>query len=133
MVDNVNGRLRNKMTKQNEIEIDNKPITRDDLLAITTNAIRMIQHKALNGRFKDIKKENIRIQYWKTLNGFIKTSASLMMDKDVELLYKEIDNLKLTSNNTINAGSIAAMENKIDAINEIETRLKELNKQKGME
>lgn len=121
------------MTKQNEIEIDNKPITRDDLLAITTNAIRMIQHKALNGRFKDIKKENIRIQYWKTLNGFIKTSASLMMDKDVELLYKEIDNLKLTSNNTINAGSIADMENKIDAINEIETRLKELNKQKGME
>ena len=133
MVDNVNGRLRNKMTKQNEIEIDKKPITRDDLLAITTNAIRMIQHKALNGRFKDIKKENIRIQYWKTLNGFIKTSASLMMDKDIELLYKEIDNLKLTSNNTINAGSIADMENKIDAINEIETRLKELNKQKGME
>ena len=133
MVDNVNGRLRNKMTKQNEIEIDKKPITRDDLLAITTNAIRMIQHKALNGRFKDIKKENIRIQYWKTLNGFIKTSASLMMDKDIELLYKEIDNLKLTSNNTINAGSIADMENKIDTINEIETRLKELNKQKGME
>ena len=117
------------MTKNNEIQIKENIITRDDLLAITTNAIRMIQHKIINGRFKDIKNEQIRIQYWKTLNGFIKTSASLMNDKEIETLYNEINNLKLASNN-VNSCNTDDIEKKIDAIQEIEKRLKELNKSK---
>jgi len=106
-----------------------KTLSRDDLINITTNAIQTIQNKALKGRLKDHQKEKIRIQYWKTLNGFIRTSANLMLDKEIEILYDELDKLKLATTN-INNDSIEDVENNIDAINEINKRIKELKKNK---
>ena len=118
------------MVNTDEVDVNVDGIDRDDLIKITANAIRMVQHKALNGRFKDDKKENIRIQYWKTLNGLIKTLSSLMMDKELDLLRDEIESLKLSSGNVVESGSMAAIGEKVDAINEIDERLRELKKSK---
>lgn len=116
------------MVNTDEVDVNVDGIDRDDLIKITANAIRMVQHKALNGRFKDDKKENIRIQYWKTLNGLIKTLSSLMMDKELDLLRDEIESLKLSSGDVVESGSVAAIGEKVDVINEIDERLRELKK-----
>ncbi len=116
------------MVNTDEVDVNVDGIDRDDLIKITANAIRMVQHKALNGRFKDDKKENIRIQYWKTLNGLIKTLSSLMMDKELDLLRDEIESLKLSSGDVVESGSVASIGEKVDAINEIDERLRELKK-----
>ena len=88
-----------------------------------------VQHKAVNGRFKDDKKENIRIQYWKTLNSLIKTLSSLINDKEIDLLHDEIESLKLVSIN--NNSNVEDLENNIDAIFEIDERIQELQKKEG--
>ncbi len=116
------------MVNTDEVDVNVDGIDRDDLIKITANAIRMVQHKALNGRFKDDKKENIRIQYWKTLNGLIKTLSSLMMDKELDLLRDEIESLKLSSGDVVESGSVASIGEKVDVINEIDERLRELKK-----
>ena len=118
------------MVNTDEVDVNVDGIDRDDLIKITANAIRMVQHKALNGRFKDDKKENIRIQYWKTLNGLIKTLSSLMMDKELDLLRDEIESLKLSSGDIVESGSVASIGEKVDAINEIDERLRELKNKK---
>jgi hypothetical protein len=119
------------MVETGEINVDVDGISRDDLLKITVNAIQKVQHKAINGRFKDDKKEAVRIQYWKTLNGLIKTSAALMMDRDLELLSDEIESLKLIASAAdVESVNVSTLENKIDEINEIDERLNELKKSK---
>ena len=110
-----------------EIEINVESVDRENLIKVTANAIMNVQHKAINGRFKDDKKENIRIQYWKTLNGLIKTLSSLINDKEIDILHDEIESLKLASEE-INSDSNERIEKTVDAINEIDERLRELQK-----
>lgn len=117
------------MVNTDEVEIDVDDIDRDNLIKVTANAISKVQHKAINGRFKDDKKENIRIQYWKTLNGLIKTLSSLINDKEIDMLQNEIEYLKLSTSD-VDSESIDKMESNIDAINEIDERLRELQKNK---
>jgi len=117
------------MVNTDEVEINVDDIDRDNLIKVTANAISKVQHKAINGRFKDDKKENIRIQYWKTLNGLIKTLSSLINDKEIDMLQNEIESLKLSTSD-VDSESIDKMESNIDAINEIDERLRELQKNK---
>lgn len=117
------------MVNTDEVEIDVEEVDRDSLIKVVANAIIKVQHKAINGRFKDDKKENIRIQYWKTLNGLIKTLSSLINDKEIDKLHDEIKYLKLSTSD-VDSESMSSIESNIDAINEIDERIKELQKAK---
>lgn len=117
------------MTVKDEVEVDVESIDRDNLIKITANAIVKVQHKAINGRFKDDEKEKIRIQYWKTLNSLIKTLSGLINDKEIDMLHDELESLRLvTSDNSDESDE--DIEDKIDYINEIDERLRELEKNK---
>lgn len=116
------------MVNTDEVEINVDDIDRDNLIKVTANAISKVQHKAINGRFKDDKKENIRIQYWKTLNGLIKTLSSLINDKEIDRLQYEIQQLKLSSEIDMNNTNVDSLTDNLDAITEIDERLRELQK-----
>jgi len=125
----MNYRIFDIMADNDEVKFNVESVDRDNLIQITANAISKVQHKAINGRFKDDKKENIRIQYWKTLNGLIKTLSSLINDKEIERLHDEIETLKFSTSD-VDKETGERIERNIDAINEIDERIRELKKNK---
>lgn len=117
------------MSNDDEISMNIDSVDRDSLIQLTANAVVRVQHKAINGRFKDDKKENIRIQYWKTLNSLIKTLANLVSDKELDMLHDEIKSLKFSSDAVVDSDN-SVLEKNVDEINEIDERIKELQRKK---
>ena len=63
-------------------------------LVILEDQIRTLSEKIKSGRIKDIKKEEIRIKWIRTLGYLCKTYAKIRESQKTEDLEKEIEEIK---------------------------------------
>lgn len=67
---------------------------RDNFIFILNDAIQYLHHKAVNGRIRDVKNEKVRIDYFRALIYAISTANSVVKDKQLDKLEKDVALLK---------------------------------------
>lgn len=89
------GDLSDLMSKKKELisysELDD---LRKDCLLILQNVTNELYHKANKGRFHDVKKDKLRLDYWKGVVYSVNTMNSIYKDKQIDELKNDIEELK---------------------------------------
>lgn len=83
------------MSKKKELisysEVDE---LRKDCLLILQNVTNELYYKAKKGRFHDVKKDKLRLDYWKGVVYSVNTMNSIYKDKQIDKLKSDIEELK---------------------------------------
>ena len=73
---------------------EDEDLTFDQNLEILKEQIDFISDRIKNGRIKDVKTDEIKIKWIRTLTYICKTYANIEKDKEVQEIREEIKNLK---------------------------------------
>lgn len=103
---------------------------RDNFIFILNDAIQYLHHKAVNGRIRDVKNEKVRIDYFRALIYAISTANSVVKDKQLDKLEKDVALLKdmyiADSGNKGNGNAAELSAAKKKELDEIDAKIEKL-------
>lgn len=86
----------NKKTNSSIVNADEiiKPKTRAYFLEVVNDVIINLQHKAIRGKVKNPRNEKVKIDYYRALIYAINTGNTVLKDKQLDELEKDLELLK---------------------------------------